>query len=107
MTSHPAGTIAVIFVAQRSGDDEAGYAEAAVKMERLARQQTGFIEMDSTRSDSGLGITISYWRDEASAKAWRDNSEHSAIREQGRNVWYSQYDLHVAQITRSYDWASS
>jgi len=107
MTYHPAGTIAVIFVAQLSGEDEAGYVDAAARMETLVRQQSGFVDMDSTRNEGGLGITISYWRDEASAKAWRDNPKHTEIREQGRGIWYSQYQVHVAQISRSYDWASS
>ncbi|MFM2410461.1 MAG: hypothetical protein RL481_1289, partial [Pseudomonadota bacterium] len=27
-----------------------------------------------------------------------------AIRDAGRDRWYTRYDLHVAAITRSYDW---
>ena len=40
----------------------------------------------------------------AAAKAWRDQPEHTAIRDAGRDRWYSWYDLHVASVTRSYDW---
>ncbi|MEE9434336.1 MAG: antibiotic biosynthesis monooxygenase [Sphingorhabdus sp.] len=104
MTNHPAGTIAVIFVAQRTGEDEAGYRAAAARMEELASRQPGYAGIDSVRQVAGLGITVSYWRDDGCAKAWRDNSEHTAIRELGRKKWYSDYSLHVAAITRSYDW---
>jgi hypothetical protein len=38
-------------------------------------------------------------------KIKRDDPEHSAIREAGRGRWYTHYDLHVAAVTRSYDWA--
>ncbi len=105
MSSYPAGTIAVIFVAQRTADDDAGYAKAAQAMDKLAREQTGYVAIDSVRDADGLGITVSYWADEAATKAWRDHPEHTAIRDAGRGRWYSDYSLHVAAVTRSYDWS--
>ncbi len=104
MSSYPAGTIAVIFVTQRTGADDAGYAEAAQAMDKLARDQPGYAGIDSVRDQGGLGITVSYWADEDAAKAWRDHPGHTAIRDAGRERWYSDYSLHVAAITRSYDW---
>jgi heme-degrading monooxygenase HmoA len=104
MAKLPLGTISVIFVAQRTDADAAGYARAAAMMETLAVQQKGYIAMDSVRGSDGLGITVSYWTDEASAKAWRDHPEHIAARDAGRDLWYSDYSLHVAEVTRSYDW---
>jgi heme-degrading monooxygenase HmoA len=104
MTSHPFGTIAVIFTAQRTDFNDAGYDEAAAKMEALAAVQPGYIGIDSVRGADGLGITVSYWSDENAAKYWRDHPEHTVIRDAGRHRWYSQYSLHVAAITRSYDW---
>jgi heme-degrading monooxygenase HmoA len=104
MATHHPGTVAVIFVAQRSANDEAGYREAASAMDALAAQQPGYIGIDSVRGTDGLGITVSYWTNEYAAKAWRDHPEHAAIREQGRENWYLSYDLHVTTVTRSYDW---
>jgi heme-degrading monooxygenase HmoA len=104
MTKQTLGTIAVIFVAQRTGDDDDAYNAAAVQMAALAALQPGYIGIDSVRGSDGLGITVSYWRDDDAAKAWRDNPQHTAIRDAGRSRWYSQYSLHVAEVTRSYDW---
>jgi heme-degrading monooxygenase HmoA len=104
MAKLPRGTISVIFVAQRTDADAVGYAHAAAMMETLAAQQEGYIAMDSVRGSDGLGITVSYWTDEASAKAWRDHPDHAEIRDAGRDRWYSDYSLHVAQVIRSYDW---
>lgn len=98
------GIISVIFVAQRTELDADGYAKAAAMMVELAAQQDGYIGIDSARGADGLGITISYWMDEASAKAWRNHPDHAAIRDAGRDLWYSEYSLHVAKVTRSYDW---
>jgi heme-degrading monooxygenase HmoA len=107
MTTHPKGSVAVIFVAQRTSDDEAGYASAAAAMDALAAQQPGYIGMDSVRGADGLGITVSYWASDVDAKAWRDHKEHALIRDAGRDCWYSEYSLHVGEITRSYDWRKS
>ena len=98
------GQTAVIFVAQRTTEDDAGYAAAAAAMEALAARQPGYRGIDSTRGADGLGITVSYWADEASAIAWRQEPEHTAIREMGRGRWYLWYMLHVAAIGRSYSW---
>jgi heme-degrading monooxygenase HmoA len=103
--AQPKGSIAVIFTAQRNGDDEPGYQAAAAAMSELVRAQPGYRGEVHARSAGGLGITVSYWADETSAKAWRDNPDHAAVREQGRGRWYDWYTLEVASIFRSYDWA--
>ncbi|OQW47324.1 MAG: antibiotic biosynthesis monooxygenase [Proteobacteria bacterium SG_bin6] len=98
------GQIAVIFVSRRTNEDAAGYAEAAQAMDALAAAQPGYRGIESARGADGLGITVSYWADDASAKAWRDHPEHRAIREAGRDRWYEDYDLSVADIFRNYSW---
>ncbi|WP_294042882.1 antibiotic biosynthesis monooxygenase [Sphingomonas sp.] len=104
MTKRAAGEIAVIFVSRITGADPDGYAAAAAAMEVLAAGQPGYRGIDSARGGDGLGITISYWADEAAAVAWRGHAEHTEIRERGRGVWYESYSVHVAEIVRSYDW---
>lgn len=104
MATFEKGSIAVIFIAQRTGADGEGYASAASTMDALAAQQRGYLGIDSVRGADELGITVSYWACDSDAKAWRDHSDHAAIRELGRDRWYSSYSLHVAEVTRSYDW---
>lgn len=107
MSSHRPGDIAVIFLSQRTDADRAGYDAAAAEMTALAARQPGYRGMDSVRDGDGLGITISYWADDASARAWRVHPDHARIREAGRDRWYSRYDLVVAEISRAYDWTKS
>ncbi|EJM47726.1 antibiotic biosynthesis monooxygenase family protein, partial [Pseudomonas sp. GM48] len=54
---------AVIFTSVRTEGDM-GYAEAAAQMLELAREQPGFLGVESARGDDGLGITVSYWASE-------------------------------------------
>ena len=98
------GAVAVIFLSTRSGDDADGYAQAAAAMDALAARQPGYRGVDSARGEDGFGITVSYWADEAAAQAWRDHPEHEAIRGRGRAIWYADYRVGVARITRSYAW---
>lgn len=98
------GQTAVIFMSNRNGTDPAGYAAAAAAMQALAATQPGYRGIDSVRDEAGLGITISYWADDAAAIAWRDNAEHTAIREQGRARWYDSYEVIVTRVERNYAW---
>ncbi|MBX9797039.1 antibiotic biosynthesis monooxygenase [Sphingomonas sp.] len=99
------GQTVVIFIARRTAEDAAGYAEAAAAMDALAAAQPGYCGMESVRGAHGLGITVSFWADDASARAWRDHADHRAVRDAGRDRWYHDYQLSVATITRDYDWA--
>lgn len=91
---------AVIFSSVRTGEDEAAYAEAAALMERLAAEQPGYLGHDT--ATAGVGITVSYWADEASILAWKRHVDHAAARRLGRERWYAAYTLRVAKVERAY-----
>jgi heme-degrading monooxygenase HmoA len=93
---------AVVFSSQRHDGHEPEYAEAAQRMLELAAAQPGFLGVDSTRGADGFGITVSYWRDEASIKAWREHPLHTPVQQAGRQRWYQRYEVHVAKVERSY-----
>lgn len=73
-------------------------------MDRLAAAQPGYRGMASARGEDAVGVTVSYWADEASAVAWRHHAQHAVIRERGRGVWYDWYTVEVATVDRAYDW---
>ena len=104
MAGERTGEVAVIFVSQRTADDAEGYAAAAAAMDALAAEQPGYRGITSARDADGFGITVSYWADDASAKAWRDHPDHARIRTAGRARWYDRYEVVVAEVTRDYDW---
>jgi heme-degrading monooxygenase HmoA len=99
--------VAVIFTSQRVADgaSDDGYAAAAVEMDRLAAQQPGYVGIESARDESGFGITVSYWRTEADAVAWKQVTDHLAVQKAGRDRWYSSYTVRVATVGREYSWA--
>ena len=92
---------AVIFTNQASATPD-GYGDMAAKMQELARAQTGFIGLESSRDADGFAITVSYWQDEAAIRAWRENVSHLAAQKAGKTRWYEHYRLRVARIERAY-----
>ncbi|MDP1741956.1 MAG: antibiotic biosynthesis monooxygenase [Polaromonas sp.] len=99
----PAPYYAVIFTSLRTEVDE-GYGAMADRMVELAAQQPGFLGVESARED--LGITVSYWRDLESIKAWKANTEHLVAQQTGRSDWYSQYKTRIAKVERDYGFGS-
>lgn len=91
--------VAVIF-SNRLRPDAEGYAEVAERMVAMARAQPGYLGHESARGEDGFGITISYWADEASSRAWREVAEHAEAQRLGRERFYAQYDLRVAVVLR-------
>jgi heme-degrading monooxygenase HmoA len=95
--------VAVVFTSSRtSGDgaEDGAYAATAARMEELAAQQPGYLGLESARDR--LGITVSYWADEESARAWKAVAEHVVAQQRGRDTWYSDYRVRVATVTRDY-----
>ena len=95
---------AVIFTSRRTAEDEDGYQKTARLMEELARQQPGYLGLDSVRDKTTReGITVSYWQDEASIRAWKKVIDHAIAQKTGRTTWYEKYAIHMARVERSYD----
>ncbi|MBA1430400.1 MULTISPECIES: antibiotic biosynthesis monooxygenase family protein [Pseudomonas fluorescens group] len=91
---------AVIFSSLRTDGDH-GYAQAATRMLELAREQPGFLGVESAR-EAGLGITVSYWSSEAAILAWKQQAEHRQVQEQGRSLWYAAFQTRVCKVERDY-----
>lgn len=94
---------AVVFASDRTADDEEGYQAAAERMEALARAMPGFLGIDTVRGADGHGITVSYWDNEASIRAWQQQAEHRAAQQMGRERWYSRYELRVCRVERAWE----
>jgi len=90
---------AVIFTSTRTEGDN-GYDEIASKMVELAGEQSGFLGIESARER--VGITVSYWQDLASIKAWKANVEHLEAQKLGRQLWYGAFKVRISKVERDY-----
>lgn len=91
---------AVVFTSRLSAS-ALDYDAVAGRMEELARAQPGYLGHESARGADGLGITVSYWESEAAMAAWRENAEHLAAQQAGRDRFYDWFRLDVCRVERS------
>ncbi|WP_223551753.1 antibiotic biosynthesis monooxygenase [Aestuariivivens sp. NBU2969] len=94
---------AVIFTSTQKDTIE-GYAEMSEKMAALAKQQSGYLGMDSARNE--VGITVSYWESLKAIKQWKQQTDHLAAQLKGRQYWYSWYNVKVCKVEREYEFVN-
>jgi len=90
---------AVIFTSTRTELDD-NYAEMANKMETLAKQQPGFLGVESARNE--IGITVSYWESLEAIANWKQNLDHLDAQLLGRHKWYENYVVRIAKVEKEY-----
>jgi heme-degrading monooxygenase HmoA len=81
-------------------DNLEGYEETSKRMEVLAKQQKGYLGIESARSE--IGITVSYWESLEDIVQWKNNIEHTEARNKGRSMWYKKYQLRICKVERDY-----
>jgi heme-degrading monooxygenase HmoA len=91
---------AVIFTSTQTEHVE-GYCEMANKMEALAKQQKGYLGIDSAKND--VGITVSYWETLEAIKNWKANTKHLFAQQKGREQWYNWYNVKICMVEREYE----
>jgi len=91
---------AVIFTSLRTAGDN-GYGEMAQKIDELAKEQIGYLGIESARED--LGITVSYWKDLESIRKWHENAEHQLAQMKGYEIWYKSFKVRICKVERDYE----
>ena len=78
-----------------------GYDEMAKEMDDLARTMPGFIDVKSFKAEDGERLTVVWWQDEETLRAWREQARHRVAQRTGRERWYQYYKLDVAEVIRT------
>ena len=90
----------VIFRAQAKALD-AEYSAMAAQMRELALTRFGCLDFTAV-TEGDQEVALSYWPDEASIRAWKQHTDHLVGQRLGRERWYANYSVEVAEITRRY-----
>jgi heme-degrading monooxygenase HmoA len=96
--------IAVIFEVEPAANGVDAYLAHAARLRPLLAQMDGFISIERFQSLSNPGklVSLSFWRDEAAVRAWRERSEHRQTQAAGRAGIFADYRLRVAEVARDY-----
>ena len=96
--------IAIIFElwpAEGRADD---YFEQAAALKSDLEKIDGFISVERFQSfaDPRKLLSLSFFRDEAAVRAWRNLAGHRVAQARGRSAIFADYRLRVAEVLRDY-----
>ena len=96
--------IAVIFEVEPAPGHTGEYLDAAAKLRPLLEQADGFLSIERFESltQKGKILSLSFWRDEAAVRQWRERNEHREMQAAGRAGIFATYRLRVAEVLRDY-----
>jgi heme-degrading monooxygenase HmoA len=96
--------IAVIFEVVPNAGRKVDYLRTASDLRPALIGIDGFISIErfESLSEPGKILSLSFWRDEAAVKAWRNVSEHREAQHAGRTCIFRDYRLRVASVLRDY-----
>jgi heme-degrading monooxygenase HmoA len=82
----------------RPGVEE--YPAMAERMDKLATSMPGYVAHNSYTAEDGERLTLAFFESEAAQDAWRKHPEHLQAQHAGRDVYYSEYRIHVCKLLR-------
>lgn len=96
--------IAVIFEVEPADGHEGDYLDLAAGLAPRLAGVDGFVSIERFRSLAAPGrlLSLSFWRDEAAVRAWRELDAHRAAQVAGRGGVLQAYRLRVAEVVRDY-----
>jgi heme-degrading monooxygenase HmoA len=96
--------IAVLFEVTPLPGQEARYFDIAAMLREHLQVIDGFVSVERFQSLTrpGTYLSLSYWRDEAAVRAWRNQTDHRTGQAEGRAAVFADYRIRVAQVLRDY-----
>jgi heme-degrading monooxygenase HmoA len=97
----------ILFRSRLRADAGHDYQEMAAEMLAAASAMPGFIEYKHYTSQDGERLTVVKWQDEATLTDWREHTRHRVAQRLGRERWYSEYQIEVAEVVRDRQWVGT
>lgn len=94
----------ILFRSRLREDAGPGYQDMAAEMLATAQSMPGFIDYKRFTADDGERLTLVRWQDEETLRGWREHERHRLAQRLGREQWYSEYHIEVAEVVRDRAW---
>jgi len=82
----------------RLHDPHEGYDQTADEMEAAARARPGFVDFKTFQAEDGERVSIVVFDSPEAHAAWRDDPQHRAAQQRGREEWYAEYQIQVCSL---------
>lgn len=96
--------IAVIFqVTPKDGKSDT-YFDIAGELRPELEKIDGFLSIErfESRTTPGKFLSLSFWRDEEAASAWRNQENHVLAQNRAKAEIFADYRISVAEVVRDY-----
>ena len=99
----------VIVEFELRADMESEFETALQHMQEQVKQYDGFLGEAPCCSieNEKRFVSLFYWRDRESIKAWREDPEHLKTQQLGREKIFAWYKIRVCELEREYGWERS
>ena len=96
--------IAVIFEVQIKEGRQEEYLQIAAQLKEHLTQIEGFLSLERFQSISTEGkiCSLSFWKDEASIRKWREFELHRTAQIKGKATIFADFRIRVAEVVRDY-----
>jgi len=101
-----AGQVVTVFRSRLRSGIGAEYGPMAEAILALARTMPGFVDFKAFSADDGERVSLITFEDAVSQHAWRVQSDHRLAQATGRDRFYAEYSIQVADCTRAHRFVS-
>jgi heme-degrading monooxygenase HmoA len=81
-----------------AGED---YNAMSAEMQSLVQENPGFVDVKYYKSEDGERLTVVWFKDKETLRAWRELPRHREAQSTGRKQWYEYYKMDVATVERT------
>ena len=99
------GESITVFRSRLRDDVPDRYFDLAAELHERAKAFPGFVEFKQFVADDGERVTLVTFASVEQETAWRDDVEHRAAQQEGRERFYSEYDVAVCDVRQRHRWA--
>jgi heme-degrading monooxygenase HmoA len=93
--------LVVLFRSKLTPEAGQDYGAMSDEMHRLVRENPGFVDVKHYTAEDGERLTVAWFQDKESLRAWRELPRHREAQRTGRQKWYEYYKMDVATIERT------
>jgi heme-degrading monooxygenase HmoA len=95
-----------VFRSHLRDDVPADHDTLADDLEARARSFPGFLEFKMFFAGDGERLALVTFASDETEAAWRDDPQHRAAQQRGRDEFYARYDVAVCSVQQRHTWPS-
>jgi len=95
---------AVIFEVKVKTEGKDEYLAIAAKLKEQLVKIDGFISIERFQSlvEQGKILSLSFWESREAIAIWKENLDHLSAQSKGRNEFFSDYRIRIAEVVKDY-----